>query len=66
MLLTGSSGNGALLGWDLKPLKQSAKLWLHDAGITNVREFVSNHRKGVVSSAAFYGTAEAPYAQNEL
>lgn len=41
MVLTGSSGNGSLLGWELNPLKQSAKLWLHDAGITQVHELVS-------------------------
>lgn len=40
MVLTGSSGNGALLGWELSPLRQSAKLWLHDAGITHVHELV--------------------------
>lgn len=41
MVLTGSSGNGSLLGWELGPLRQSAKLWLHDAGITHIHELVS-------------------------
>lgn len=41
LVLTGSSSNGSLLGWDLSPLKQSAKIWLHDAGITQVHELVS-------------------------
>lgn len=41
MVLTGSSGNGSLLGWELGPLRLSAKLWLHDAGITHVHELVS-------------------------
>ncbi len=40
MVLTGSSGNGSLLGWELGPLRQSAKLWLHDAGITHIHELV--------------------------
>lgn len=40
MVLTGCSENGSLLGWDLHPLKQSAKLWLHTAGITHVHELV--------------------------
>lgn len=40
MVLTGSSGNGSLLGWGLGPLRQSAKLWLHDAGITHIHELV--------------------------
>eukprot|EP00904_Undaria_pinnatifida_P002793 jgi/Undpi1/12514/HiC_scaffold_6.g02183.m1 len=40
MVLTGCSENGSLLGWDLHPLKQSAKLWLHDAGITHIHELV--------------------------
>lgn len=40
MVLTGSSSNGSLLGWELGPLRQSAKLWLHDAGITHVHELV--------------------------
>lgn len=41
MVLTGSAGNGCLLGWELGPLRQSAKLWLHDAGITHIHELVS-------------------------
>lgn len=40
MILTGGSENGALLGWDRSPLKQSAKIWLHNAGITHVHQLV--------------------------
>ncbi|CAM9103616.1 unnamed protein product [Ectocarpus sp. 13 AM-2016] len=42
MVLTGSSSNGSLLGWELGPLRQSAKLWLHDAGITHIHELVGH------------------------
>ncbi|CAM9705457.1 unnamed protein product, partial [Ectocarpus sp. 4 AP-2014] len=42
MVLTGSSSNGSLLGWELGPLRQSAKLWLHDAGITQIHELVGH------------------------
>ncbi|CAM9206262.1 unnamed protein product [Scytosiphon promiscuus] len=42
MVLTGSGGNGCLLGWELGPLRQSAKLWLHDAGITHIHELVGH------------------------
>lgn len=41
MVLTGCSGNGALLGWEVSPLRQCAKIWLHDSGITHVHELVS-------------------------
>ena len=41
MVLTGCSENGSLLGWDLHPLQQSAKIWLHNAGITHVHELVN-------------------------
>ncbi|CAM9971015.1 unnamed protein product [Ectocarpus sp. 6 AP-2014] len=42
MVLTGSSSNGSLLGWELGPLRQSAKLWLHDSGITHIHELVGH------------------------
>ncbi|CAM9375604.1 unnamed protein product, partial [Ectocarpus fasciculatus] len=42
MVLTASSNNGSLLGWELGPLRQSAKLWLHDAGITHIHELVGH------------------------
>eukprot|EP00903_Cladosiphon_okamuranus_P012920 g12063.t1 len=57
MVLTGSSGNGSLLGWELGPLRQSAKLWLHDAGITHIHELVG-HAGGAphVVTASLDGT----------
>lgn len=40
IFLTASASNGCLLGWNISPLRQSTKLWLHDAGITGICELV--------------------------